>query len=414
MIENMMKIKKGGPGRWIGLAEARAICFDKTPLIDKEEVHIIDCSGRVAFCDMTAIVNSPSVTASLKDGYAVHSSDVAAASRQNPIRLVLSGTSAAGDSGTGPLATGCSARILTGAPLPQVADAVVSQEFVNVQDGFALFTADADPGRNVLVEGADVRIGEIILRRGEIPTPGRIGLLAAAGVSTLPVYRMPRILLIATGDEIVEPGTPLKKGGLYASNLVTLASYSVSRGLHADMRIVSDSPEYLKQAITGANGPYDALCIIGGAWDGDRDFTMSTLDELGWEPYFRRVRMGPGKAVSFGRLGGKPAFSLPGGPPSNHIAFLQLVLPSLLHMGGHMPPYLPLVRATLTEEVSGQEDWTQFIHAKLSSEEGELKVTPLRSKSRLRDMADCDSLIEIPEGKTRIERASIIDVQRIV
>ena len=409
-----MTIKKSNLPRWIGLAEARAICVEKTPLIDKEETRITDCTDRIAFSDMTAVVNSPSVTASLKDGYAVRSSDVAAASRENAVRLVLSGTSAAGDSGAEPLAKGRAARILTGAPLPRGADAVVSQEFVRTEKEFALFTADAGPGRNVLEEGADVRIGEIILRRGDILAPGRIGLLAAAGVSTLPIYRIPRILLIATGDEIVEPGRPLKKGGLYASNLATLASYCISRGLHTDTRIARDSPADLRSALTEGSRSCNAICIIGGALDGDRDFTMSALDELGWEPYFSRVRMGPGKAVSFGHLGGKPAFSLPGGPPSNHIAFLQLVLPSLLLMGGHTSPYLPLVRAVLTEEVSGQEDWTQFIHAKLSGENGNLEVTPLRSKSRLRDMADCDSLIEIPEGKTRIELGSRIDVQRII
>lgn len=400
--------------QWLGLVEALELTLKRIPLMPTESLPLHECVQRVAAEDIYSKINSPSLTASLKDGYAICSEDVASASEAQPVVLPIVGTVSAGEKSTLSLKKGQAIRILTGAPMPEGAEAVVSQEFTKENGDELTIFADAEPGRNVLVRGTDVREGEQIVHRGEVLRAGHAGLIAAAGLNAVQVYRLPKVAIIATGDEIIAPGEPFRSGAIFASNLITLSGFLRFRQIDVVMKVIKDQPDQIRETVAAMLHECDALLTIGGAWEGDKDYSLGVLDELGWEPFYHRVRIGPGKAVAFGLLGNKPVFCLPGGPPSNEMAFLQIAFPALLAMSGYPPAPLVTLKAILTEEVGGQKNWTQFIYAELQEQNGKLTVSPLVSKSRLKNMAGATSLIKIPEGERVLLKDSWIDVQLLV
>ncbi|MDR2861922.1 MAG: molybdopterin molybdotransferase MoeA [Syntrophobacterales bacterium] len=400
--------------RWVGLEEALRLTEGNLTLMPPEVLPLHECAQRIAAEDVYAQIDSPSLTASLKDGYAVCASDVASAGEKTPVILPLAGVVAAGETTFLALEKGQTIRILTGAPLPSGAEAVVSQEFTREDDRQITFFAHAEAGRNVLKRGTDVRKGEQIVRKGEILTAGHAGLLAAAGLESILVHRLPRVAIAATGDEIIAPGEPFRSGAIFASNLVTLSAFLRHRKIEVVTKIIKDRPEQIREAVSSLLAESDVLLTIGGAWEGDKDYALRVLHDLGWEAYYHRVRIGPGKAVSFGVLQGKPVFCLPGGPPSNEMAFLQIAFPAILAMSGDSSPALAATQAVLTEEVRGQKDWTQFIYAELREENSKWYATPLVSASRLKNMAGAKGLIKIPEGEQVLASGERITVQLLV
>jgi molybdopterin molybdotransferase len=395
----------------ISYAEALAQTLAHISPLEAEIVGLVQACGRVVAEDLQARVDSPSLDASLKDGYAVRSADVAGASPQQPVRLRLAGLAAAGGGWNGTVQEGMAVRILTGAPIPGGAQAVVSAEFTTDDGQGVTIANDAKPGRNVLLRGSDVAIGQRIVAGGELLRPTQAGLLAAAGYDRIPVVRRPRVAIVATGDEVVAPGQPLAAGKLYASNLVTLAAWCAHFGLEVTTAVVPDCRETIRAELERCIADCDAILTSGGAWNGERDLVVRLLDELGWQKVYHRVRIGPGKAVAFGLWQGKPVFCLPGGPPSNHMAFLQLALPGLHRLEGREQVGLPLQVARLAEPVTGQRDWTQFVHGRLAMDGEGLLFHPLRMKSRLQEMAQTEAILQIGEGSEGIDAGAVVSVQ---
>jgi molybdopterin molybdotransferase len=378
-----------------------------------EVVGLEQAGDRVAARDLLARVNSPSVDASLKDGYAVQSADIATATAQAPVYLELLGCAAAGRGWTGELREGTAVRILSGAPMPKGAQAVVSAEFATDDGQFITVVNDAHPGRNILRQGGDIALGQQIVVAGDVLQPTTIGLLAAAGHARVPVFRRPRVAILATGDEVVAPGQPLAAGKLYASNLVTLAGWCTRYGMPVATSVVPDRRAEIRAQLLARIQDHDAVLTSGGAWNGERDLVVQLLEELGWQEIYHRVRIGPGKAVGFGLWEGKPVFCLPGGPPSNHMAFLQLALPGLHRLGGYRQPGLPVQVARLAEPIRGQKDWTQFVHGRLELNEECVVFHPLKMKSRLQEMAHVEGIVMIPEGTERIAQGTVVRVQTL-
>ena len=315
----------------IGYGEALQMVFENIRPLGSETILLAEGEDRVLSMDLLARVNSPSVNASTKDGYAIRSHEIEHARPDNPIKLKLLGTAAAGQPCNLFVTEGNAVRILTGAQIPEGANAVVSEEFTYRDNDTVKVINFAEPGRNIISKGADVTLSECMAKRGDRLSPGMVGMLAAAGFAEIPVFWRPHVAIIATGDEVVNPGEPLPEGKIYASNQVTLNAWCRRYGIKADIGTVSDQPEVILNTLKTAVETHDAVLTSGGAWIGDRDFVVQILEELGWKQYFHRVRIGPGKAVGFGTLQGKPIFVLPGGPPSNLLAFLQIALPGLLN-----------------------------------------------------------------------------------
>ncbi|MEE4357491.1 MAG: gephyrin-like molybdotransferase Glp [Desulfococcaceae bacterium] len=395
-----------------GLEEALKMTLARIRPLASEDIALWESVDRVVAEDLYAKVNSPSVDASLKDGYAVISADVERASESNPVCLKQIGVTGAGDPEHMSLKAGITVRVLTGARIPEGANAVVAEEFTRKEGENIVFLNFAEPGRNILPKGCDVALGKCIIRKGQKLTPGLVGFLAAAGYERVALSRVPGVAILATGDEVVAPGKPLPEGKLYASNITTLAAWCRRFAMPVDMRIVKDSAAEIRQAMESMLKDSDALITSGGAWTGDRDLVAAILSELGWQQVFHRIRIGPGKAVGFGILKGKPVFVLPGGPPSNLMGFLQIALPGLLKLAGYSDPGLPLIYARTAENLSGKyADWTQFIFGKLDMRHELPVFHSLRGASRLKSMADAEAVAAVPEGETFIPAGSVIRVQ---
>ncbi|MFC1868695.1 gephyrin-like molybdotransferase Glp [Thermodesulfobacteriota bacterium] len=398
----------------IGYGEALKLTLLGVSPLAGEMINLSEGTDYIAAEDLYARVDSPSVNASLKDGYAVLSHEVAEATPENPVFLKLGGLAAAGVHSESKVKPGMTVRVLTGAGLPEGADAVVAEEFATEQGDIVKVTAHAELGRNILPKGSDVAKGEIIISKGSTLVPGMVGILAAAGYAEISAIPKPRVAIIATGDEVVAPGKPLPKGKLFASNLATLNAWCRHFGMRTTMDIVRDNADLIMEKLVDSIDSHDAVLTSGGAWTGDRDFVGKMLDQIGWKKVYHRIRMGPGKAVGFGTVNGKPVFILPGGPPSNLMAFLQIALPGLLKLAGHQNPELPRVDVKLTDDVEGQTDWTQFIYGLLEKKPGTTLFKPLRLASRLKSMARAEGIISIPEGMNHIPAGANITAQLLV
>jgi molybdopterin molybdotransferase len=402
---------------YIGYREAFELICSNIRRIGSEEISLELSTNRIASEDTVAAVSYPSTDVSLKDGFAVKSTDVAQASRQQPVSLRVIGTAFAGSSFRGQVGPGSAVKVCSGAPIPTGAEAVVSGEFCEeISEAEVHIKADAGRGRNILQTGREVKAGSTIVRQGGFFLPGNMGLAAAAGVSRVCVYRRPKAAIVGVGDEVVAPGERLHPGQLYASNLVTLEAWLNSFGINCVTSVVKDNVEAIKLEFEKELPGVDIMMTSGGAWGSERDLVIGTLGELGWQEVFHRVRMGPGKGIAFGLWQDKPVFCLPGGPASNETAFLQLALPGILRISGDMRHPLQSVPARLTEDLkSRHRTWTEFKDAMLSRDaSGAYTVGLCQNRSRLEAIAVANSLICIPEGTESLRRGEIIPVQVLI
>ena len=397
----------------ISLEKARRIVSDIQPL-SPEWVDIPDGMDRITANDVIAVSDCPSTDASLKDGFAVVSSDIAGASREHPVTLKVTGLLTAGqDLSDVFVEPGKTIRIMTGARIPRGADAVLSSEFAHVDGDRVTIVRDAHPGRNILEHGSDVHRKELIIPAGTRLRAAHIGLLAAAGVRRIFVVRHPKIVIVATGSELVPPGDPIGPGKVAASNLITLQATLRELGMEARGVILHDDLENLKQQMEPLLAENEVMLTCGGVLDGDKDLTMRAMDLLAVEPVFRRVRVGPGKGICFGRRDNSLVFNLPGGPPSNHVAFLLQALPGILRLAGHGSLAERRITAELTCPVHGQEGWTEIVYGSVTMAAEKLLVTPVRNRSRLMAMAAADCLIELPENMKEADTGEPVRIWKI-
>ena len=397
---------------FIGFDQALDLTLSAVTNCAGHTVPLKDALGRTAATDVFSKVDSPSLTTSRKDGYAVISSDLHTASRNSPARLTLAGTIYAGaPPGDLRINAGQAVEVTTGAPLPEEADAVISGEDCRREANQIICFNTAHRGRNTLQRGADVSGGEAILAKGDRISAPVVGLLAAAGHANVSVYRPPRVLIIATGDEVVAPGTPLQQGQLYASNMMEIQAWLNAFGIYCKTEIVADRKAEIQAAISKHLDQTDVFLTSGGAWGSERDLMLKVVEKMNWQGIYHRVRMSPGKPVGFGMLDKRPFFILPGGPPSNEMAFLQLALPAISKMMGASPQIFPVVPARLKTGVSGSESWTHFIHADLKHNGNEYTITPIRLPSRLRSMAVKNAVGILPEGARDFQAGMTIRAQ---
>ena len=399
----------------IGYTEALKLTLDNICPLQQETIPLMEATDRVVAMDLPSLVDSPSVDASLKDGYAIHAEEITDASPENPVYLKIIGLASPGHPFNGVLLSGTAVRILTGAKIPDGANAVVSEEFTSVKGDVVVVLNNADRGRNVLTRGSDVTKGELLTVKGTRLSPGFYGILVASGYSDIPVYKRPEVAIIATGDEVIMPGKPLPEGKLYASNLATLNSWCNRYGIRTVMDIAKDNPGDILNRLSQAVKEQDVILTSGGAWTGDRDFVVQMLEELGWRQFFHRIRIGPGKGVGFGILENKPVFILPGGPPSNLLAFLEIALPALHKLSGLSCYGLSQCRVRLEKSLTVRDKgWTQFIFGKLIDGNDFPIFRPIELKSRLQSMALAEAVITVPEGIEKIERQSILTAQSLL
>lgn len=377
-----------------------AVLAGAAPL-DIEEVALEDGFHRVLAQDLAALRDVPSADVSAMDGYAVRGADVERA----PVRLRVIGEAAAGHAPRTKIAAGEAMRIFTGAVVPDGADTIVIQENTARDGEFVTVTEPAQAGASVRRRGGDFASGRVLLTRGTHLNDRDLSLAATMNHAVLPVYRRPRVALLATGDELVPPGEAAAPGEVIHSNVYALAALiRQSGGAPRDHGIVPDTLEATCAAIGGATGgpaAADILVTTGGASVGDHDYVGRALEAEGFDMAFWKVAMRPGKPVMFGRRGALRVIGLPGNPVSSYVGALLFLAPLIRALSGRSdirPAHEPaLLGAPLAANGARQD----YMRATLSTDDsGRTLATALdrQDSSMLTPLARADALIVRPPG----------------
>ncbi|HVV20284.1 MAG TPA: gephyrin-like molybdotransferase Glp, partial [Pseudonocardiaceae bacterium] len=303
----------------------------RSPVVD---LPVPDCLGLVLARDLTAAISLPPFDNSAMDGYAVRAADLAGADRDAPVVLPVAQDIPAGRTDVVPLEPGTAHRIMTGAPVPPGADAVVQVELTDAGTRTVALYAEVAPGTHLRLAGEDVAAGNVVLAADTPLGPVQLGLAAAVGSQSLPVYRRPRVLVLSTGSELVAPGEPLLPGQIYESNGIMLSAAVRAVGGEAELlRFVPDDVESFHAALADRLSGADLLITSGGVSAGAYEVVKDALTGQGVT--FYKVAMQPGGPQGAGRYRGVPVVTLPGNPVSAAISFEIFVRPALLAAGGH-------------------------------------------------------------------------------
>lgn len=382
----------------ISVRDALDRVLDGLPRLGAEQVALTRARGRVLAATIDAARDVPPFRNSAMDGYAVHSVEVAAASPERPVRLRVLETVAAGAVASQPLQAGAAIRIMTGAPMPEGADAVVRVEDTADAGADVAVRAVVSAGANVRHPGEDLRAGEIALEAGRLLRPADIGLIASLGLSMVRVVRRPRVAVLATGDELVEVGEALGPGQIVNSNAYALGAAVEDAGGEAIlMGIVRDRPELIRAAFAEA-ATADVVLSTGGVSVGSFDYVRRILGELGYDERFWKVAQKPGKPLTFGLCGRTPVFGLPGNPVSSLVCFYIYALPALRTMMGLERVHLPSAAATLAETTKKAAGLTEFVRCRLEGPPDDYRArsTGTQSSGALRSLSVGDGLIVGP------------------
>jgi molybdopterin molybdotransferase len=390
----------------------RALVAELIGTMPTVELPIADCLGLVLATDLTAPIALPPFDNSAMDGYAVRAAEVAGATADEPVVLPVAEDIPAGRTDVVPLTAGTVHRIMTGAQMPPGADAVVPVELTDAGAETVSIFGGTAPGTHLRLAGEDVAAGSVVLAAGTLLGPIQLGLAAAVGNGSLPVYRRPRVLVLSTGSELVEPGKPLLPGQIYESNGVMLAAaVRAAGGVPELLRFVPDDVPSFHQALAERIGDADLVITSGGVSAGAYEVVKDALTGQGVE--FYKVAMQPGGPQGAGRYHGVPVVTLPGNPVSSAISFEIFVRPALLAALGHQQVERPRPVATLTTAVTAPAGKRQFRRGHY--EPGPASVEPVGGPGShlLGSFAVANCLFVVPEPDEQLPagaRVEIIDL----
>jgi molybdopterin molybdotransferase len=378
-----------------------------------EKISILEALGRVIAEDIYAPRDIPPLDNSGMDGYAVRYEDVKQATSNHPIRLEVIEDLPAGFVSSKTVVKGQAIRIMTGAPIPKGADAVVPVEDTKKVDGSVLVLKSIPLGEHIRKAGEDVKKGEGVISAGDLIRPAEIGMLASIGRSFVKVYQRPLVSILCTGEELVDVDEGLGEGKIVSSNSYTLTAQVRDCGaIPIQLGIAKDQKEEIKEKLRQGTRA-DVIISSAGVSIGDYDFVRDALNDLGMEMVFWKVAMKPGKPLAFGTINKKPVFGLPGNPASSMVSFEQFVRPSLLKMMGHRQIFRPIVEAVLKEDIRKEPGRRHFIRAFVSFEKDHYFVTMTGSQGSgiLRSMVRANCLIVIPEDREVVRAGEKVKVQ---
>jgi molybdopterin molybdotransferase len=377
------------------------------------EQPLLEALGLPICEDVDADVDLPGFDNSAMDGYAVRSVDVEGATIESPVRLPVVGESAAGQTKAYALSPGQALKIMTGAPIPTGADAVVPIEWTDGGIAQDKITAEPRSGLHVRHRGEDVKAGERVLEDGTSIGPRQAAILAAIGRSRIMARPRPRVVVISTGSELREPGTPLGTDSIYDSNSFSLAAQARAADVIAyRVGIVSDDARELTDTLSDQLVRADLVVTSGGVSKGEYDIVKDVLSRLGTVE-FTEVAMQPGKPQGFGTIGedDTPIFTLPGNPVSSYVSFEVFVLPALRRMMGKLPYRRPLVRAVCTESFSSPRGKRQYARAWFEVNTRGASVAPVGGQAShvIGGLSRSNALIVVPESADGIEAGATVD-----
>ena len=381
--------------------------------LDSREVRVADALGLVLVDDVRAPHALPRFANSAMDGYAVRGSDTERASSDDPVELEVVGEIRAGDPGDIAVEPGTAVRIMTGAPLPFGADAVVQVEETEERNGVVMVKGSTAAGRNVRPAGDDVKEGDLVVAAGAELGPGELALLASLGASPLKAIRRPRVATLATGDELVAPEDVPRSGQIRDSNSVALRTLVVEAGgIPLEFPPVADDREATLATFKRAATDADLIVSSGGVSVGRYDYVKEVVEELG-EIQVWRVAMQPGKPIVVGEVLFTPFIGLPGNPVSIHVGFEQFVRPAIRKLRGCAALLRPVVTAELTESLHKKPGRLHFIRVRLDVREGRWRAAPTGAQgSHIQSsLVGCHGVVRFPLEATELSAGTEVEVE---
>lgn len=394
------------PAELIELNGYRQSILSRIGPLEPIALGLLEAHGCVLAEDVTAATDVPPFTNSAMDGYALRVQDTYAGAE-----LEIVAEAAAGSEPGFPIGAGEAVRIMTGAPVPPGADAIVPVEDADEYGHLVRLRVAAQHGKHIRHAGEDVAAGETMLISGRRLGAADVGMLAAVGRTQVQVHPRPRVVVLATGDELLEPGEPTRPGAIRDANSYALTALARESGATAfRMPIVPDDHRQLQEAFEGALTQADLLVTTGGVSAGRYDYVKDVLAQLG-DVRFSKVGIQPGMPQAFGFLGTVPCFGLPGNPVSAYVSFEVFVRPALRRMQGRTDLNRPRVTAILDDEMQSPMDKVSFLRVKLHREDGiwHARSAGLQGSGILRSVVEADGLAEIP-----VDRTSLFPGERVV
>ena len=395
----------------LSVDEARERILVRFRRLESERVRINDALGRVLAEQIAASQDLPPFANSSMDGFALQSSSTLNATLEHPAVLPVTELVRAGSVAQHSVGTDSCVRIMTGAPLPAGADAVIPFEDVEDRGDSILVPRAVQTGACVRPAGNDVQASQPVLSAGSFLGPPQLALLAAVGCAEAPVVRRPVVAVLSTGDELVAPGKPLRPGQIYNSNTPMLAAAVVEAG--STPRVIEttgDDPQAIADAVRTAEGA-DLLLTSGGASVGDFDYVTDVIGAAG-ELSFWKVRVRPGKPLVFGQVGDLPVMGLPGNPTSALVTFEQFARPAIRTMLG-APPLRPEIEVVLDERIDNRGGRQTYARVRLRYASGRFhaRLSGPQDSAMLLPLAAADGLLIVPEQRAELEPGETARVQ---
>ena len=390
------------------LEEAQERVLERARPLPPELVPIAEAGGRVTAEEVRARVDLPPFASSAMDGFAVRAADL-------PGTLRLVGESAAGRPFDGQLEPGSAVAISTGAVVPEGADAVAPIEIVVRRDNIVEISQPARPGAHVRPRGGDIARGEVVVQAGVRLSPGRLAAVAASGIAEVSCARRPRVAVLATGSELVDPGGALRPGQIYETNGLMLSSALGVAG--ADLMVeppVADDEQLLREALERGLAA-DVLVTSGGVSVGEHDLVRAAEHELGVEEVFWRVSIKPGKPVSFGVRGDALVFGLPGNPVSALVGCELFVKPALRALQGLADPLPRFEPGRLAAGLRRNAERDEFVRASSRVDGDAVVLEPVRGQEShmIVRSAVADALVHVPRGNGELASGSTVSWLRL-
>ena len=378
-----------------------------SPVLDTEVIPLTESKGRIVASAVDAPMDLPPFDASAMDGYALHANDLNQAGE-----LAVVGESRAGHVCQDPVAPGTAIRIFTGAPIPRGTSAVVIQEDVERHGDQIRFRASLEIGENIRSRGHDIAKTQLLAKGGDRLDAYKISWLAACGVTNVTAVRRIRVALFSTGDELIDPGTPLGPGQIYDANRTALRELVSERPVEVlDLGALPDNPQAINRALETAVETADVVVTSGGVSVGDADYVKDVVTQAGSLDFWK-IALKPGKPLAVGRVGKALFFGLPGNPVSTIITYLLFVAPTIDRLCG-MPdstPYrLPAILQGTIEHHQGRREYVRGIFG-TNGDRVTVSPTGDQSSNRLATFANANCLIVVPEQTDDIKAGSIVDI----
>ncbi len=400
----------------ISVDKALAIVLDSIKETSAEKVPFLESAGRILCQDIVSTLNIPPVDNSAMDGYAVTQESIRGASDEQPVVLPVQGEIQAGSLYSGKVLDGSFAvGIMTGAPVPPGADAVIPVEYTKEDGNNVKIFKSLNRGDNIRRKGEDIAQGQVVLKKGRTLRSADVGLLASLNITDVMVYRRPHVAIIPTGNELVEPGDEIKNGQIRNSNAYTLfAEISKCNAVPHYMGIARDDFEETREKFRKAFES-DIVITTGGVSMGKYDFVKDVMADLNIDIKIEKLLMKPGKPFVFGIKSDKLFFGLPGNPVSTMVSFIQFVRPAIRKLMGARELQKPVVHATLQQDITKKTERRHFVRGYLTIQDEEFYVstTGPQGSGILTSMSDANCLIILPEGRTVCRTGEKVSIQLI-